>query len=82
MPQKRREALRATPQAAILSDVCRSWIPLAFAMWFTLRMEFLSSLIDHVRAACVDFPDERRGDVRYSMADIGLSAFSLVLHAE
>ncbi len=40
-------------------------------------MEFLSSLIEHVRLACVDFPDERRGDVRYSMADIGLSAFSL-----
>ena len=40
-------------------------------------MEFLLSLIDHVGAACVDFPDERRGDVRYSMADIGRSAFSL-----
>ncbi len=40
-------------------------------------MEFVSTLIEHVRAACVDFPDERRGDVRYSMADIGLSAFSL-----
>ena len=40
-------------------------------------MKFLSSLIEHVRAACVDFPDARRGDVRYSMADIGLSAFSL-----
>ncbi len=40
-------------------------------------MESLPSLIEHVRAACVDFPDERRGDVRYSMADIGLSAFSL-----
>ncbi len=40
-------------------------------------MQFLSSLIEHVRVACVDFPDERRGDVRYSMADIGLSAFSL-----
>ncbi len=40
-------------------------------------MQFLSSLIEHVRVACVDLPDERRGDVRYSMADIGLSAFSL-----
>ncbi len=40
-------------------------------------MDCLSSLIAHVRAACVDFPDARRGDVRYSMADIGLSAFSL-----
>ena len=40
-------------------------------------MEFLSSLIEPVRTACVDFPDARRGDVRYSMADIGLSAFSL-----
>ncbi len=29
-----------------------------------------------MRAACVEFPDARRGDVRYSMADIGLSAFS------
>ena len=46
-------------------------------MWFTLWMESVSRLIDHVRTACVEFPDERRGDVRYSMADIGLSAFSL-----
>jgi len=30
-----------------------------------------------VRSACAAFPDERRGDVRYSMADIGMSAFSL-----
>jgi len=30
-----------------------------------------------VRSACAGFPDRRRGDVTYSMADIGLSAFSL-----
>jgi len=40
-------------------------------------MEILETLLNGVRSACVAFPDKRRGDVRYSMADIGLSAFSL-----
>src|SRR3954451_17940041 len=37
----------------------------------------LETLLQGVRAACAAFPDKRRGDVTYSMADIGLSAFSL-----
>jgi hypothetical protein len=40
-------------------------------------MEVLEALLDGVRSACEAFPDKRRGDVKYSMADIGLSAFSL-----
>ena len=40
-------------------------------------MELLETLFDGVRSACGAFPDKRRGDVTYSMADIGLSAFSL-----
>jgi len=40
-------------------------------------MEMLEALLDGVRSACTAFPDQRRGDVKYSMADIGLSAFSL-----
>jgi hypothetical protein len=40
-------------------------------------MEILETLLNGVRSACAAFPDKRRGDVRYSMADIGLSAFSL-----
>ncbi len=40
-------------------------------------MEMLEALLDSVRSACAAFPDKRRGEVRYSMADIGLSAFSL-----
>jgi hypothetical protein len=40
-------------------------------------MEMLETLLDGVRLACAGFPDKRRGDVTYSMADIGLSAFSL-----
>jgi len=40
-------------------------------------MEILETLLNGVRSACEAFPDKRRGDVRYSMADIGLSAFSL-----
>jgi len=40
-------------------------------------MEILETLLDGVRSACEAFPDKRRGDVKYSMADIGLSAFSL-----
>jgi hypothetical protein len=40
-------------------------------------MEMLETLLKGVRSACAAFPDKRRGDVTYSMADIGLSAFSL-----
>jgi len=40
-------------------------------------MEMLETLLEGVRSACAAFPDKRRGDVKYSMADIGLSAFSL-----
>jgi len=40
-------------------------------------MQVLQTLLDGVRAACAGFPDKRRGGVTYSMADIGLSAFSL-----
>ena len=40
-------------------------------------MEMLETLLDSVRSACAAFPDQRRGDVTYSMADIGLSALSL-----
>jgi hypothetical protein len=37
----------------------------------------LETLLEGVRSACAAFPDKRRGDVAYGMADIGLSAFSL-----
>jgi hypothetical protein len=41
-------------------------------------MEILETPLDGLRAVCVGFPDARRStDVDYSMADIGLSAFSL-----
>ena len=41
-------------------------------------MQVLQALLDSVRATCASFPNKRRsGDVTYSMADIGLSAFSL-----
>ena len=41
-------------------------------------MEILESLLDGLRCVCSGFSDARRGpDVGYSMADIGLSAFSL-----
>src|ERR1035441_10079170 len=43
-------------------------------------MEILESLLAGLRAVCAVFPDARRSpdpDVDYSMADIGLSAFSL-----
>ena len=40
-------------------------------------MEILETLLEGVRLACAAFPDKRRGDATYSMADIGLSAFSL-----
>jgi hypothetical protein len=40
-------------------------------------MEMLETLLAGVRSACAAFPDKRRGEVTYSMTDIGLSAFSL-----
>ena len=40
-------------------------------------MEMLETLLAGVRSACAAFPDKRHGEVTYSMADIGLSAFSL-----
>src|SRR5215213_9630232 len=40
-------------------------------------MQMLETLLQGVRSACAAFPDKRHGDVTYSMADIGLSAFSL-----
>ncbi len=41
-------------------------------------MRVLQFLLHGVRTACAAFPDKRRGgEVTYSMADIGLSAFSL-----
>ncbi len=40
-------------------------------------MEILETLLNGVRSACAAFPDKRRGDVKYSMVDIGLSALSL-----
>ena len=40
-------------------------------------MEMLETLLHGVRSTCAAFPDKRRGEVTYSMADIGLSAFSL-----
>ena len=43
-------------------------------------MEILESLLEGLRTVCAGFPDTRRRpnpDVDYSMADIGLSAFSL-----
>ena len=41
-------------------------------------MEIFESLLDGLGTVCAGFPDTRRStDVDYSMADIGLSAFSL-----
>src|SRR4051795_605666 len=40
-------------------------------------MEMVETLLHGVRSACAACPDKRRGDLTYSMADIGLSAFSL-----
>jgi len=40
-------------------------------------MEIFQGLLSGLRAVCAVFPDGRRGAVDYSMADIGLSAFSL-----
>ena len=41
-------------------------------------MDVLEELLSGLKQVCSGFPDKRKGgDVTYSMADIGLSAFSL-----
>ena len=40
-------------------------------------MEILEGLLAGLRKACGEFPDPRRGQVQYSMTEIGISAFSL-----
>ena len=40
-------------------------------------MRILERLLAGLKDACAAFPDRRHGDAVYSMADIGLSAFSL-----
>jgi len=41
-------------------------------------MEVLDSLLSVVRRCCEGFPDKRRGtNGRYTMADVGLAAFSV-----
>ncbi len=41
-------------------------------------MEILDRLLRHLHDACSAFPDKRKGEGEYTMADIGLSAFSLL----
>ena len=57
----------------------RLWgIPAAAEIWFLRVMNILDRLIGSLRGCCHSLPDLRQGgDVRYTMADIGLSAFSL-----
>ena len=40
-------------------------------------MLILDRLLTGLKDACAAFPDKRKGEGVYSMADIGLSAFSL-----
>jgi hypothetical protein len=45
----------------------------------------LSSLIAELQEVCAGLPDQRKGprrDGEYSMADIGLSAFSVFFHGQ
>src|SRR3954447_13847702 len=57
----------------------RLWgVPAAAEIWFLRVMKILDRLIGSLRGCCHSLPDLRQGgDVRYTMADIGLSAFSL-----
>jgi hypothetical protein len=57
----------------------RFWgIPAAAEIWFLGGMKILDRLIGSLRGCCHSLPDLRQGgDTRYTMADIGLSAFSL-----
>jgi hypothetical protein len=57
----------------------RFWgIPAAAEIWFLKVMKILDRLIGSLRGCCQLLPDLRQGGgARYTMADIGLSAFSL-----
>jgi hypothetical protein len=68
---------RATGWRKIASG--RFWgIPAAAEICFLRVMKILDRLIGSLRGCCQSLPDLRQGgDVRYTMADIGLSAFSL-----
>ena len=57
----------------------RFWgIPAAAEIWFLRVMKILDRLIASLRGCCQSLPDLRQGGgARYTMADIGLSAFSL-----
>src|SRR3954463_15371128 len=58
-------------------------IPAAAEIWFLGGMKILDRLLGSLRGCCQSLPDLRQGgDVRYTMADIGLSAFSLFFIAE
>ena len=53
-------------------------VPAAAGIWFLEGMKILDRLLGSLRGCCQSLPDPRQGgDVRYTMADIGLSAFSL-----
>ena len=46
-------------------------------------MDVLDGVISELRSVCASLPDKRTGsNIRYEIADFGLSAFSLYLHAE
>ena len=40
-------------------------------------MLILDHLLAGLRDVCATFPDARTGEVKYAMADVGMSAFSL-----
>ena len=61
-------------------NCCRTLLgfPGATDICFLRVMEILDRLIGSLRRCCQSLPDIRHGgDARYTMADIGLSAFSL-----
>jgi hypothetical protein len=47
------------------------------AFWSKVWVLILDRLLTGLRATCTAFPDKRKSEGVYSMADIGLSAFSL-----
>ena len=56
----------------------RLGISAAAEIWFLGGMKILDRLLGSLRGCCQSLPDLRQGgDVRYTMADIGLSAFSV-----
>jgi hypothetical protein len=52
-------------------------------LWFDGGMKTLENLLTELKGVCAGLTDRRRStDCTYTMADIGMAAFSMLFHAK